>query len=276
MDETLTRMIRIAAEAAELVARVYERPFSVDYKAPADPVTEADRRANELICSRLAESFPGVPVVAEESPEEHWRDFRQSEQIFFVDPVDGTREFVARNGEFAVMIGLVQGDRATHGVVHAPAQHRVWAGVVGQGAFELSEDGRRTALHVSSVTALSEASVVASRTHRSPLLERALGQLNAREVLTLGSAGLKGTAVARGQVDVYMAPEKAGCLWDSCAPDALVHAAGGVYTDAFGRLIDYRAERVENHRGIIAANPTLHHQVVTRLQSLDRTNTHRD
>lgn len=270
MDDTLSRMIRIAAEAAELVEQIYERPFSVDYKAPADPVTEADRQANDLICRRLAEAFPGVPVVAEESPEEHWRDFREFERVFFVDPVDGTREFVARNGEFVVMIGLVQGDRATHGVVHAPAQRRAWAGVVGQGAFELRQEGTRTPLGVSHVESLSEASVVSSRTHRSPLLERALDHLGAGRVLTLGSAGLKGTAVARGLVDVYMAPEKAGCLWDSCAPDALVQAAGGIYTDAFGKPIDYRADRVENDRGIVAANPTLHHQVVQRLQELER------
>src|SRR5690606_10408540 len=109
MDATLEQMIAIAAEAAELVASIYDKPFSVDYKGPADPVTEADRRANALICARLAAAFPGVPIVAEESPEEQWQHFRASERVFFVDPVDGTREFVARNGEFVVMIGLVEG-----------------------------------------------------------------------------------------------------------------------------------------------------------------------
>lgn len=270
MSDILEQMLAIAAEAAVLVKDVYDKPFSVQYKGPADPVTEADERANELICRRLAEAFPGVPVVAEESPEERWRTFRASERIFFVDPVDGTREFVARNGEFVVMIGLVEGKRATHGVVHAPDRDVVWAGEVGRGAFEMDRSGARRPLRVAQVESLTQASVVSSRTHRSPLLERALEHLAPERVLSLGSAGLKGVAVARGEADVYMAPERAGCLWDACAPDAIVQAAGGVYTDAFGTLIDYRADRVENERGIVAANPTLHDRVVERMKTLPR------
>jgi len=270
MDATLEQMIAIAAEAAELVASIYDKPFSVDYKGPADPVTEADRRANALICARLAAAFPGVPIVAEESPEEQWQHFRASERVFFVDPVDGTREFVARNGEFVVMIGLVEGDRATYGVVHAPAHQLAWAGAVGHGAFEIDATGHRTPLILGQKTELASASIVASRTHRSPLLERALEHLAPEHVLTLGSAGLKGVAVARGKADVYMAPEKAGCLWDACAPDAIVRAAGGLYTDATGTPIDYRSARVQNDRGIVAANPTLHDRVVQRLAELAR------
>jgi len=269
MSEILEQMLAIAAEAAVVVKEVYDKPFSVQYKGPADPVTEADERANELICRRLAEAFPDIPVVAEESPEERWRSFRASDRIFFVDPVDGTREFVARNGEFVVMIGLVHGEQATHGVVHAPASGLAWAGVVGQGAFEVDDAGNRRPLHVGQREALEQASVVASRVHRSPLLGQALDLLAPERVVNLGSAGLKGVAVARGEADVYMAPERAGSLWDACAPDAIVRAAGGIYTDAYGRAIDYRAERVENDRGIVAANPTLHDRVVTRLRSLE-------
>lgn len=270
MDTTLEQMIEIAAEAAVLVQAVYDQPFSVEYKGPADPVTEADRRANELICQRLRQAFPGVPIVAEESPEADWAHFRSSKRVFFVDPVDGTREFVARNGEFVVMIGLLDGDRATHGVVHAPVPRLAWAGSPTDGAFEIDANGRRSPLQVSNTGELAQASVVSSRTHRSALLERALDELGAAEVLTLGSAGLKGVAVARGKADVYMAPEKAGSLWDACAPDAIVRAAGGIYTDSFGLPIDYRAPRVENERGIVAANPTLHDHVVRRLANLER------
>ncbi len=270
MSDILDQMLAIAAEAAVVVKEVYDKPFSVQYKGPADPVTEADERANELICRRLAEAFPDIPVVAEESPEERWQSFRSSDRIFFVDPVDGTREFVARNGEFVVMIGLVHGEQATHGVVHAPAHDLAWAGEVGQGAFEVDHAGNRRPLQVGQQATLADASVVSSRTHRSPLLGQALDLLAPKRVVSLGSAGLKGVAVARGEADVYMAPERAGSLWDACAPDAIVRAAGGIYTDAFGHPIDYRAERVENERGIVAANPTLHDRVVTRLRSLSR------
>ena len=105
-------MLRIASEAARVIMEVYGRPFDVDYKGPQDPVTEADRRANALICERLEQEFPGVPIVAEESDESAFANFRDADRVFFVDPVDGTREFVDRNGEFAVMIGLLEGNVA--------------------------------------------------------------------------------------------------------------------------------------------------------------------
>ena len=111
MNPELTLLLRIAAEAARVVMEVYAQPFSVDYKGPQDPVTAADRRANALICERLEQEFPGVPIVAEESDPSTFDDFRKSDRVFFVDPVDGTREFVDRNGEFAVMIGLLEGSR---------------------------------------------------------------------------------------------------------------------------------------------------------------------
>ena len=102
-------------EAARvLIRKVYRTPFGVNYKGPQDPVTEADRRANALICEELEREFPGVPIVAEESDPVGVFAALPGRQIaiFFVDPVDGTREFVDRNGEFAVMIGLVEGARA--------------------------------------------------------------------------------------------------------------------------------------------------------------------
>ena len=105
MNAELETLLAIADAASRVVMEVYALPFAVDFKAPRDPVTEADRRANDLICDALAREFPGVPIVAEESAPESFAGFRDSERVFFVDPVDGTREFVEKNGEFVVMIG---------------------------------------------------------------------------------------------------------------------------------------------------------------------------
>ncbi|HSC89896.1 MAG TPA: 3'(2'),5'-bisphosphate nucleotidase CysQ [Polyangiaceae bacterium] len=268
MSELIENLLQIAAEAAVEVMSVYSRPFDVDFKAPEDPVTEADRRANDLICRRLAELYPGIPVVAEESPEGDWAHFRSSERVFFVDPVDGTREFVARNGEFVIMIGLLDGDSPTHGVLHAPALGQRWYGEVGRGAFEIDSEGVRHPLRLGVPPELSEARIVSSRSHRSSLLERALTAVGGREILPIGSAGLKGAAVVRGAADVYLAPEQAGCRWDSCAPEAIVRAAGGTYTDAHGVRLDYRAAELKNDRGIVAAAPELHARVIEQLRPL--------
>src|SRR5258706_3725736 len=134
-------MMPIAREASAIVARVYATDFEVDFKGPADPVTQADREANALICARLAEVFGPLPVVAEESDESEFAGWVGAPRVFFVDPLDGTLEFVAKNGDFVVMIGLAEEGRAVAGVVTAPALGTAWAGAVGVGAFEIAPAG---------------------------------------------------------------------------------------------------------------------------------------
>jgi len=267
MNAELELMRTIAAEAAKVVMEVYGAPFEVDYKGPQDPVTLADRRANALICERLEREFPGVPIVAEESDPATFADFRASDRVFFVDPVDGTREFVDKNGEFAVMIALVEGARAIAAVIDAPARGDVFAGWVGQGAFRV-RDGRRAPLRVSDITDLSRGRLVGSRSHRSPQLERALAKLNPLEMRVMGSAGLKATLVATAEVEAYIAPGYAGQRWDACAADALVTAAGGKLTDTYGDAIDYRAPSLSNDRGLIASNGHVHERLVQSFAEL--------
>lgn len=267
MNAELALLRVIAAEAARLVMEVYARPFDVDYKGPQDPVTEADRRANDWICERLAREFPGVPVVAEESDPQSFADYRRHDRVFFVDPVDGTREFVDKNGEFAVMIGLLEGSRAVAAVIDAPARGEVFAGWVGQGAVRVA-DGREQPISVSQIPTVSQGALVGSRSHRSPQLERVLQALAPKEIRVLGSAGLKGTLVANGDVEAYVAPGYAGKRWDACAADALVVAAGGTLTDTYGDPIDYRAASLSNDRGLLASNGRVHEALVRALEEL--------
>lgn len=264
-EEEVATLVGIAAEAAELVFRIYQTPFEVDYKAPRDPVTLADREANALICERLQTAFPGVPVVAEESAPETFAGYQDAPRIFFVDPVDGTREFVAKNGEFVVMIGVVEGDRATASVIHAPATGTAWVGLEGQGAFRLSPAEGRTKINVSDCAELAQVRVVASRSRRTPTFERALNELGVGSVLPQGSAGLKGARVAEASADAYVAPFYAGQRWDICACDALVHAAGGRVTDAYGAPIDYRATTLAQDTGVVVSNGVVHQALLDRL-----------
>jgi len=261
----LDRLVDLAFEAAAVVREVYATAFSVKLKGPNDPVTAADVRVNELICRRLDTLYPGVPIVAEESAPETFAAYAGAERIFFVDPLDGTSEFVARNGQFVVMIGLVEGARPTTGVIAAPALGKAWAGSLGGGAWELGEDGSRREVKVSDVDSLGAASFVASRTHRTAELERALAFLGARETRMVGSAGLKGAEIATGAADGYVATGRAGKRWDACAVDALVVAAGGRFTDGRGRPLDYRMPNLANEDGLVATNGHLHDLVLERL-----------
>jgi 3'(2'), 5'-bisphosphate nucleotidase len=267
-DGALEVLVGIAAETATLVAEVYKTPFAVEFKGPADPVTEADRRANALIVERLSKEFPGVPIVAEESPPEAFVGYASKSDVFFVDPVDGTNEFVERNPEFVVMIGLLQGATPTLGVMHAPALGIAWSGAVGKGAERVEANGSRAAIRVSDTAELVAARLVSSRSHRSARLDRALASLGPREVYTKGSAGLKGTEVAQGSADAHVAPFYAGKRWDACAAEALIVAAGGRVTDAYGAPLDYRAPGLSNERGLVATNGRIHDTILRKLEAL--------
>jgi len=269
MTALLETLLAIAKEAGQTLLQMYRTSLPVEYKGPHDPVTAADRRSNRLLLQRLNEAFPGVPVVAEESEPASFKEFREAGEVFFVDPLDGTREFIDRNGEFAVMIGLLEGSRPTAGVICAPAMRLAWAGAIGLGAWRIDPmAGRRIPVRVSPTDELAQARIVASRSHRSARLERALRALGAREVGEMGSAGLKGAQVAEGLADAYVDTGAATKRWDACAVDALVTAAGGRVSDTTGTPIDYRAETLANERGLVVSNGLTHEEILVRLRRM--------
>jgi 3'(2'), 5'-bisphosphate nucleotidase len=265
----LDRLLEIGELAARVIMRVYATPFAVDFKGKDDPVTVADREANTLLCEHIARDFPGVPIVSEENDPATFAEGLRASEAFFVDPLDGTREFVAKNGEFCVMLGLTHEGRAVAGVVVCPALERSFAGSVGAGAFEVAKDGSRRAIRVSSTGTLADARVVVSRSRRTQTIEIVQQHLGVREVLEMGSAGVKGARVACGEAEVYVQPGPAGKRWDACAPDALVRAAGGAFTDVQGALIDYASGELENSGGMVATNGALHEAVLAKVKRRD-------
>jgi 3'(2'), 5'-bisphosphate nucleotidase len=261
----LQRLADIARDAGRGILSTYDSDFRVDYKGPGDPVTDADREANALICSRLQAEFPGVAIVAEESASEHYADYREHSRVFFVDPLDGTREYGAKNGQFVVMIGLLVDDQASLGVVYAPTTDTLWCGERGVGAFRVDPGGAQRQIRVGALDAPEQARVTVSRSRRSDPLKQALLQIGARQVVPMGSAGLKGAMVAEGNVDAYLAIGVSGKHWDACAMDALISAAGGHVSDARGEPLDYRSGELELSNGLLAANPVLHEALRRRL-----------
>lgn len=261
----VSQLLDIAARAGELVLQSYRTTYELAYKGPNDPVTSADLAANELICNALAESFPGWPIVAEESDPKTFECYRDAENIFFVDPIDGTQEFVDHTDEFVVMIGLVKRGLAVAGVIHSPVSGTFWAGELGAGAFRVTRDTEATAIYPSRVSEISRSHILVSRAERLDASTGLMHTLGAAALRPLGSAGLKGAMVAEGQVDAYVSPCHAGKRWDACALDALVSAAGGRVTDAFGRSIDYCGETLANDQGIVVSNGSLHGSILERL-----------
>ncbi len=272
-QDVLTKLLAAARGASELVMKVYaEADVGAELKGPNDPVTRADKEANAFILARLAIDLPGLPVVAEESDPALFHGFESSSVALFVDPVDGTRDFIAKNGEFCVMIGLAEEGRATVGVVLCPVfggTSRTYGAAVGLGAFLFGDDGTRTPIHVASGTVLAEVRCAVSRFHRSKSVDAKLASLGVRELVPIGSSGIKGVQIANGALGLYAHPSRGKVkLWDACAPDAIVRAAGGLLTDARGVPFDYRGA-VAQGEGTVAANPILHAEAVRRFVAYD-------
>ena len=254
-----------ARRASALIMEIYATPFTVEMKGPDDPVTRADREANTLICAALAEAFPGDAIIAEESapetPEEAGKLVRQ-DRVWFVDPVDGTAEFAARNGEFAVMIGLSIKGRAALGVVLMPTVGEALVGVVGGGAFREDAAGIRRPLRVSKKRDPRDATLLVSRSHRPRIVEPVIERLGITKIVACGSVGVKVARVATAEADIYVHGGLGAKRWDSCAPEAILIAAGGRFTDIEGEAIDYASSDLMLDNGIVATNGGLHDTVL--------------
>jgi 3'(2'), 5'-bisphosphate nucleotidase len=252
----------LARRAATVVMSHYEGGYDVD-KKDGEPVTVADRQSNELIVAALRERFPDDAIVAEESPNtgEAWRS---AGRCWFVDPLDGTSDFVKKRVGFCVMIGLCVDGRPALGAVVVPRAGRTFLGLVGEGAEEETKDGRR-ALHCSERAKSSELRVIASIAHRDEVLEATLAALAPAETLSVGSVGLKVGKIAADEADLYTAPTARIHLWDTCAPEAILVAAGGAMVDFDGQPLNYRGPGFTHPRGILATNGACAEDVLERL-----------
>jgi 3'(2'), 5'-bisphosphate nucleotidase len=224
----LDSIIATALEAGAATMKVYAGAFTVDAKDDASPVTAADRLSEEIILKRLAEAAPMIPVLAEESAAEGSIP-ELGAAFFLVDPLDGTKEFIGRNGEFTVNIALVRDGRPALGVVYAPALGRLYAGGRPLGAFriDVGAGDRQTERRAIRTRAAPPAGVtaVASRSHRTPETDGFLKALNVAEFAASGSS-LKFCLIAEGAADVY--PRLGRTMeWDTGAGQAVLEAAGG-------------------------------------------------
>lgn len=256
---------RAAREAGQIILEIYAAPFDVVEKAGGQgPVTEADSRANELIVEALRREFPSDSIIAEES---YRRDETASSRCWFVDPLDGTREFVERNGMFAVHIGLAVEGRPVAGVVFAPVSGKLYQGASEGGCWLLHQDQRRR-LEVPHAPDVRNLHLLVSRSHPSRRTRAIMERLGITKVTEQGSVGLKVGLIAEGAGDLYLHPSPRSSRWDTCAPEALLRAAGGVLTDSEGSPYVYDGVELANARGIIACSPTVLDAVLPVLAAL--------
>lgn len=242
-------LIRIALQAGEEILDVYGQDFEVETKEDDSPLTEADRRANAVIIRELQEAYPKIPFISEETRATPYEERKDWERFWLIDPLDGTKEFVKRNGEFTVNIALVQGSRPVAGVVYQPVSGVVYHAVEGAGSFRREGSGDRRLEGQPHYSELSQVTVVASRSHLTKEVEAFVEELRAegREVEFLSSgSSLKLCLVAEGAASVY--PRFGPTMeWDTGAAHAVAAEAGKrVLNHETGEPLVYNKENLLN------------------------------
>jgi len=250
-EREMSAAVDLARGAGRILMEIYARDFTVAYKGKNDPVTEADQLANAYIVNELRARFPEDGIVAEETADQS--EALSKRRCWFVDPLDGTKEFIAKNGEFSVMLGLAIDGQSTLGVVFQPGKDKLYRGVLGGGAW-LESGGKQTSLSVSDKSETSALKLVVSRSHRPDSIAQIMERLGATEEMPSGSVGVKVGLIAEREADLYVHVSDKSSLWDACGPEAILHAAGGRFTHVDGAAIDYRASNMANQRGILACN----------------------
>ncbi|MCV2866566.1 3'(2'),5'-bisphosphate nucleotidase CysQ [Albidovulum sediminicola] len=243
LAELAQALVPVTREAGRVIMDLYAGTVATTLKGDGSPVTEADRRAEAIILPALSALAPAIPVVSEESAASH--GCRHGGPFFLVDPLDGTKEFLKRDGKgsFTVNIALVEGGEPALGIVLAPALGRLFIGIVGQGARELSADGTVRPLSVRQPS--GDALVaVASASHRDAETEAWLKVNRIGDTVSIGSS-LKFCLVAAGEADVY--PRFGPTMeWDTAAGDAILRAAGGMTLAPEGTPFVYRKPGYRN------------------------------
>ena len=256
--------IRLARQAGKAIMEHYQTGLAVQKKAGDEPVTLADRVADDLIARGLRAAFPHDGLLTEESDDDPSR--LEKERVWIVDPLDGTTEFISETGDFSVQIALTVRGQPVLGVVYQPTADLLYRAVQGGGAFSV-DNGQVQPLHVSTKADPANMRLAASRSHYSAFVRAARQALGIHDVRRVGSVGLKVGLLARGVCDLYLATTVAK-EWALCAPHALLQEAGGVLTNLCGERPVYNQPKVAECRGLVASNGQVHARIVALLAPL--------
>ncbi|MCF0112548.1 MAG: 3'(2'),5'-bisphosphate nucleotidase CysQ [Bacilli bacterium] len=251
-EKEIQAMIEAAKKAELHIISVYNQPFEVEIKADDSPVTEADKGADEIIRAELGQLFPDYGFLTEESQDTGERLKKRC--IFIVDPVDGTKEFVSRNGQFTTNIALVVDHEVVAGVINVPMLQKLYYAVKGQGAYRINPDGSVDAIHVSdrkdhlramrSVSFFNDEEKAFMEAHK----DRFEGEAEA-----VGAANKFG-ALAEGSKDFFFRCSGGTKEWDVCSGDIILAEAGGIMVQPNGEKFTYNREDVYNREGYVMAN----------------------
>jgi 3'(2'), 5'-bisphosphate nucleotidase len=254
LENLLEPVAALAVEAGNAILAVYATDFDVQSKTDESPLTQADLASQRCIAAGLARLTPEIPIISEEEGLPEFDVRRQWQRYWLIDPLDGTKEFVNRNGEFTVNIALIDTGRPIFGVVHVPVTNTTYIGCEGRGA-ELRKEGKTTAIRIAAASA-APVRIVGSRSHRGTSLDAFLERLGDHDMVAMGSS-LKFCTVAEGNADVYprLGPTSE---WDTAAAQAVVEQAGGQVLELDGKPLSYNQKENILNPWFVVIGPTDH------------------
>lgn len=267
----------VAQAVGERLKHYYHGKYAVETKGDDTPVTTADKEADDTIRSMLGAKYP-YPILSEESPDDLSR--LESDYLWIVDPLDGTKSFINKRGQFSIMIGLVKDHRAIMGLVYMPLTGEYYTAQKGKGAFHVSPDGEKKRLQPSLVARLEDMTLLGSVTKKAATdhamthldkpkeMDEVMRLLGTQKNLQTDGSGLKLCFVAEGKGDIYVRLKRGASEWGRCAGDPIVTEAGGQMTDLVGHPILYNRAPNDKMFGQLATNGQSHIDVLSRLSPL--------
>lgn len=254
LESLLPQVSALAGRACAEILEVYQRDdFGIEQKSDESPLTQADLASHRCIVAGLPE-LSDIPILSEESAAMDFSERKCWRRYWLVDPLDGTKEFIKRNGEFTVNIALIDGGRPVLGVVSVPVTDRHYFAAEGVGAFVRQGEGPTSSIAVRDLSDDHPLAVVGSRSHPSPQLQGYLDRLGSHETVAMGSS-LKFCLIAEGKADLYprLGPTSE---WDTAAAQCVVEQAGGMVTDLQLRPLEYNTkESLLNPHFLVFGDP---------------------
>jgi 3'(2'), 5'-bisphosphate nucleotidase len=266
LDSTqlIDQIIEIAEEAGRAIMGVYNSDFNYQLKTDLSPLTKADKISHQIICNRLMNLTPNIPILSEEDCDISFEARSQWEEYWLIDPLDGTKEFIKKNGEFTVNIALISDNLPVFGVINIPVFNQTYWGHIDIGSFIIEKNKSTRKLNITK-SSNSTLKIIASLSHPSNLLNKILERIDDYEILNKGSS-LKFCLVASGKADLYprFVPT---CEWDTAAGQAIIKYAGGYIKDIDGKEITYNTKESFVNPSFIASNDN---QLIERIIKLTK------
>ena len=237
-QEYIKKLIKISKNAGDAIMDIYESEFDVNFKSDQSPLTKADILSNKIICESLKKITPDVPILSEESSDIPYHERSKWNQYWLIDPLDGTKEFIKKNGEFTTNIALIYENRPIFGMIHVPASNEIFWGSKEAGAYHLSGDSLSNKKKISvSKEKKDNLRIVSSRSHPSGGLKILLDKLEKFKLVSVGSS-LKFCLIAKGEADCYprLGPT---CEWDTAAGEIIAESAGANVVNLENKTMKY-------------------------------------